>query len=705
MDMPDDDYFIPDDGDDVNNYGYDYDTTYDTTYDGGDDGGDVNNYGYDYDNASDFVAEIENPALPGDQAYGWKYYSNGAAIGPDGKYYFDVGDGKGTQEVYDPATNSYSGMIGALAKTAGNKIKNLLFNGGNPTKGINLQGLGTLVNTGASIYELFGGELPSGGYDKKVPNLTAVREAVQYDDPNRRPGQGGRRYFSDTSYVPEGGDVAAARTAAQTQAQGIAAAAPQYTAPTTSATPYAAPWEKTQAEMRQAPAVAAAPVQDEASAAMPIGGIDPDTGGLLMAAGGRVPEFNGQLQDKGFVVPGDVVRHADPMGKADKERGLQALHRSLGVEAIRGPGDAMSDSIPTTIDGREPARVANGEAYVRPENVARAGGGDVDQGSSRLYEIMDSLRQQRTGSTKQINPDNPQELRAAYGGSVKRYNAGATVNSDAPGTPAPVAGTPPDQSSSSTLSPWVGDYVTNLLGRAQGAANQPYQAYQGPLTAGTSDLQTQAFAGMSGLAGAGYSPTNFTTGSFDSAAAQQYMNPYLQASLDPQLKELSRQAGIQRLADNTALTKAGAFGGSRQAVMASEGNRNLLDKQQQALAQGYSSAYDKAMAQFNAEQGRGFDAQRATEDSRQKSADFGRQSLLDLANLGTTQRQIEGEGIAADKAQFEEERGWEYQMPQYLKDLLGANLPIGTTTTGAQQDWQSKVNTLLGQLGVAADQS
>jgi hypothetical protein len=90
--------------------------------------------------------------------------------------------------------------------------------------------------------------------------------------------------------------------------------------------------------------------------------------------------------------------------------------------------------------------------------------------------------------------------------------------------------------------------------------------------------------------------------------------------------------------------------------------------------------------------------------SRQKSADFGRQSLLDLANLGGTQRQIEAEGVAADKAQFEEERGWAYQMPQYLKDLLGANLPVGTDTTSENQDWQSQVNQLLAQLGIVLDQ-
>ena len=609
-----------------------------------------------------------------------------------------------TDPIFDDDTSwldslniDWSTAIPNVVSKLGDAALSAIFKGGDPNKGLNMAGISSLISLGGGVAELFGIDMPGGsggGYNKPVPKMTSVREAVQYDDTNRRPGEGGRRYFSDVTYVPEEGDIAAARAAAQSQAAGIAQAAPKYTpAPAASTQPYVAPWERAQAEMRQAPTT---PAATEPSAALKMGSIDPSTGGLAMAMGGQVPEFKGTLHNKGFVIPGDVVRHADPTGQANKDRGLRALHQTIGVEAIRGPGDAMSDSIPATIDGNEPARVANGEAYVRPENVARAGGGDVDQGSNRLYEIMDSLRQQRTGSTKQINPDNPQELRAAYGGQIKRFNNGGTPNN---------GGIPNDVSVSSSLSPWVGEYVTDFLGQASAAAAQPYQAYTGPLTAGASDLQKQAFAGASNMAGAGYSPTSFTTGTFDPAAAQRYMNPFLQASLDPQLRELSRQAGIQRLADNTALTRAGAFGGGRQAIMASEGSRNLLDKQQQALAEGYSSAYDKAMAQFNAEQGRGLEAQKATEESRQKSADFGRQSLLDLANLGETQRKIESEGIEADKAQFEEERGWQYQMPQYLKDLLGANLPIGTETTGQVQDWSSQLNTLLAQLGVLLEAS
>jgi hypothetical protein len=178
---------------------------------------------------------------------------------------------------------------------------------------------------------------------------------------------------------------------------------------------------------------------------------------------------------------------------------------------------------------------------------------------------------------------------------------------------------------------------------------------------------------------------------FDTGAAQQYMNPYLQASLDPQLKELQRQSDIARMSDASRLTKAGAFGGSRQAIMESEGRRNLLDKQQDVLGTGYATAYDKAMQQFNADQGRQMEAQKATEASRQYGADFGLKSVGQLADLGAQQRGITSEGIAADKAQFEEQRDFAYKMPQYQKDLL-QGLPITTTATTAN-------TTELGRIG------
>jgi hypothetical protein len=94
-----------------------------------------------------------------------------------------------------------------------------------------------------------------------------------------------------------------------------------------------------------------------------------------------------------------------------------------------------------------------------------------------------------------------------------------------------------------------------------------------------------------------YSPTSFN----DPGVAQQYMNPYLSASLEPQLAEAQRQADIQRVQGAGRMTKAGAYGGSRQAIMESEGIRNLLRNMADITGQGYNQAFTQGQGQFNTE--------------------------------------------------------------------------------------------------------
>jgi hypothetical protein len=247
------------------------------------------------------------------------------------------------------------------------------------------------------------------------------------------------------------------------------------------------------------------------------------------------------------------------------------------------------------------------------------------------------------------------------------------------------------------LSAWAGPYVSNMLGRGEALATQPYQAYTGPLTAGQSNLQQQQYAGLSDVAKTGYSPTQFQGGIFDTSAAQQYMNPYLSAALDPQLQELRRQGQITNLGNQAQATKMGAFGSSGSALMQTEGQRNVLDKMQSALGQGYNTAYDKAMAQYNADQNRQLDVQKDTEASRQFSAKYGLDTLDRLGIAGATQRDIAQQGITADRAQFEEARDYPYKQVQFQKSLL-TGLPITTTDTTNIQDEIAKISEKVGGL-------
>jgi hypothetical protein len=151
-----------------------------------------------------------------------------------------------------------------------------------------------------------------------------------------------------------------------------------------------------------------------------------------------------------------------------------------------------------------------------------------------------------------------------------------------------------------------------------------------------------------------------------SNVAQQYMNPYLQSVLNPQLDELRRQNDITNMKANAGLTQAGAFGGGRQAIMNAENNRNLMQEQNKTVGAGYANAYDKAQQQFNTEQGQS-------------------RSLAELmAQQGGTERGIESEGIAADKAAFEAARENPYKMLQFQQSMLNG-LPVSATSYNIAQ--------------------
>ena len=239
----------------------------------------------------------------------------------------------------------------------------------------------------------------------------------------------------------------------------------------------------------------------------------------------------------------------------------------------------------------------------------------------------------------------------------------------------------------SSLSTWAGDYVTDMLGKGAALGSQDYQGYGGPLTAGTSELQDVSFGAFEGMD----IPTDemgvFTPQTFTADTAQQYMNPYLMAGLQPQLDEVRRQAGIT--AAQNANKFAGAYGGSAQALFDAEANRNMAQNLSGITGQGYSDAFDKAMSQFNTEQGREMEAQTAANQ-------YTRNLIGDIAAAGAEQRAIESEGITADRLQFEEERDFPYKQVQYMQSLL-QGLPIGAQSYSYAEP--SMLSEILGGAG------
>ena len=225
----------------------------------------------------------------------------------------------------------------------------------------------------------------------------------------------------------------------------------------------------------------------------------------------------------------------------------------------------------------------------------------------------------------------------------------------------------------SSLSSYAGPYVADMLGTGQALADMPYEPYEGPLTAGASDLQKDAFAGIAGLTVptdeqmGEYTPMSVTDEGFDLTG---YMNPYFKNVVQDQIDDLKRQADVRRVENAARMTAAGSYGGSRQAVLEGLFEEKLLDDISDAINAGNVEAYNQAIAQFNLEQ----DKKAAAQD---KQTQYGFDVIDKLAELGGVERGIESEGIKADVAQFDEEMNFPYKQVQFMQSLL-QNLPLET---------------------------
>jgi hypothetical protein len=85
---------------------------------------------------------------------------------------------------------------------------------------------------------------------------------------------------------------------------------------------------------------------------------------------------------------------------------------SDGGRMLKGPGDGMSDDIPATIAGKQPARLANEEFVIPADVVSHLGNGSSEAGAKQLYKMMDRIRKARTGTKKQGKQINPEKYLA-----------------------------------------------------------------------------------------------------------------------------------------------------------------------------------------------------------------------------------------------------------------------------------------------------
>jgi hypothetical protein len=290
----------------------------------------------------------------------------------------------------------------------------------------------------------------------------------------------------------------------------------------------------------------------------------------------------------------------------------------------------------------------------------------------------------------------------------------------------------PSESLQTSIGAAGAPYAADVLGKGQALLNNPAPAYTGQLTAGASDLQNKAWQGLSNLTlpsaltnagnnlqdigarqaaqtysgpnqtnqyqGTGaynsaniqnqyqspnaYQAQNVTGGTFDANTAQQYMNPYLQQSLNPQLAEIQRQYDITGAQEQGNATRAGAFGGSREAIMAAENARNKNTAMNQAIGTGYNTAFNQAQQQYNADQARNMQAQQANVQQAQFAASQGMTDAQMQAQYGMTAAQANeasrqfGQSQALANAQNQAQYGQAAQAANLQNAQFGANFGL-----------------------------
>jgi hypothetical protein len=140
--------------------------------------------------------------------------------------------------------------------------------------------------------------------------------------------------------------------------------------------------------------------------------------------------------------------------------------------------------------------------------------------------------------------------------------------------------------------------------------------------------------------------TNTATQNFGQAAANAYMSPYIQAAIDPALREARLQGDLQKQAGMLGSLNRGTFGGARQALLQAEQERGTQRTMADIQATGMEKAYQNAQAQFQADQARQLQSQQANQAAalqaglanQQAGLTAGQQNLaalLGVQQLGT----------------------------------------------------------------------
>lgn len=306
-------------------------------------------------------------------------------------------------------------------------------------------------------------------------------------------------------------------------------------------------------------------------------------------------------------------------------------------------------------------------------------------------------------------------------------------------------------STTNNISSWAQPYVMNYLNQGNALLNQQPTAMQTQAWDQISNLQTpQQFAAGSDFlnkAGQGQLDTTGTALGYGSIAntfggsAQQYgmnagqnyanqatngsigayMNPYVQQSLAPQLSLLNQQQALQDQNINSKAAGQGAFGGNRATLAQGLNAQNFDLTRQQAIGQGYDTAFKNAQQAQQFGSSLGLDAVMRGNQAGIQGAQAGLQGVqgaqqgyagatqagVGLGNIGAQQSQADLARIGLLNTMANQQYNLPYQRLNFMQGLM-SGLPVTSSQTQGYQAGPNTASqiaglgtTALGALGLA----
>ena len=308
-----------------------------------------------------------------------------------------------------------------------------------------------------------------------------------------------------------------------------------------------------------------------------------------------------------------------------------------------------------------------------------------------LYEDLASKGIDGDTELAHVNKAEMEALRAMGGSGT--INPNTNLIQFGGGSPPPPPPTSQTVSQTSEFPEELKPYITDVLGKAQAIQEkreqEGYRPYEGPQIAEFTPEQQQSFTGISGLVGEGgkyFDPATRLAASSAIAPrageVQQYMSPYMQNVVDIQQREAQRQADVAAQQLGAQAVSAGGFGGSRQAILEAEQQRNLQTQLGDIQARGLAAAYEDAQARIAAQRQRELAASGQFAQLGQIAPQQALKELTALEAVGAQQQALSQRGLDIAKSQFEAEQTFpESTLQQYQSVIRGFPLDPSFTRT------------------------